>query len=270
MDDGNHKLTLSEAAGCFLADIASDKREASQPEVYRFIRWFGRERPLADVSAPEVENYAERLSSSDTDYGEKLRLLRAFLSHARKEGWCEINLATHVKARKGKTRVQSTAKGESVEPTALTKEGYTEMETELSALKGRRSGAIDEVRKAAADKDFRENAPLEAARQQHGQLVGRIKELEGILKTAVIVSDKQEAALKAKISVGDKVVLQDAASGEELRYMIVSPKEVDPAKARISNLSPIGKAVVGHSIGDTVEVSVPSGKLRYQIKNVER
>lgn len=270
MNSGDHNLTLSEAASRFLSGLAPEKGEATQQEVYRFIRWFGRERPLGEVSAPEVDNYAERLSSSDTDYEKKLGLLRAFLTHARKEGWSEINLATHLKARKGKTRVQSSTKGDSAEPAAFTREGYAELEEELASLKSRRSKAIDEVRKAAADKDFRENAPLEAARQQHGQLVGRIKELEQIVKTAVVVSDKEEVALKARVSVGDRIVLQDLASGEELRYMIVSPREIDPAKARISNVSPVGKAVIGRSVGEIVEVTVPSGKLRYQIKHVER
>ncbi|MBI2830791.1 MAG: transcription elongation factor GreA [Chloroflexi bacterium] len=160
------------------------------------------------------------------------------------------------------------AKGEPAEPATLSREGLAELEAELASLKSRRSSAIEEVRKAAADKDFRENAPLEAARQQHGQLVGRIKELEQILKTAVIVNGSKGTNLK--VNVGDTVVLQDTASGEESRYMIVSPREVDPAKSRISNVSPIGKAVIGRGIGEVVEVAVPSRKLRYHIKSIER
>lgn len=268
MSDNNCNLSMGEAASCFLNSLAPDKREVSQQEVHRFVRWYGRERSLMDISAPEVANYAERLSISDTDYEKKLELIRAFLAYAKKEGWSSINLAVHLKARKGKSRLQPVSRRESAEPITLTRQGHAQMVAELASLKSRRSQAIEEVRKAAADKDFRENAPLETARQQHGQLVGRIKELEQTLKTATIVEEKPETALK--IVVGDSVVLRDLVSSEEIRYTIVSPREVDPAKAKISNASPIGKAVVGRSAGEVVEITVPSGKLSYRIEKVER
>jgi len=124
------------------------------------------------------------------------------------------------------------------------------------------------MRRAAADKDFRENAPLEAAREEHGQLVGRISELEGILKSATMIDEKQVITLKA--SIGDSVLLCDVASGEEMRYMIVSPREADPTKDRISSASPIGKAVLGRRRGEIMEVVAPAGNLRYQIKQIER
>lgn len=263
----NHNLSIGEAANIFLGSLAGDGLEASQQEVQRFVRWYGRERPLSELSAPEVANYAERLSFSDSDYEKKLELIRSFLAYARKKGWCDINLAVHLKTRKGKSRLQPSAIKESAEPVTLTRQGHAELEAELVSLKSRRTHAIEEVRRAAADKDFRENAPLETARQQHGQLVGRIRELEQILKAATIVEEKQETALK--IGVGESVVLRDLASGEELRYMIVSPKEVDPARARISNVSPIGKAIMGRSAGEEVDVTVPSGKRRYRIEHVE-
>jgi len=150
----------------------------------------------------------------------------------------------------------------------LTQEGYTELEAEIATLKGKRSQVIDEMRKAAADKDFRENAPLEAAREQRGHLEGRIKELEEALKSAVVIDGKQNVTLKANI--GDSIVLRDTASGEELSYMIVSPTEVDPIRGRISSASPLGKAIIGRRQGEIVEVTVPAGRLRYQIKQIER
>ena len=73
-----------------------------------------------------------------------------------------------------------------------------------------------------------------------------------------------------KVSVGDSIVLRDQTSGDELRYTIVSPREADPTKGKISSNSPIGKAVIGRSQGETVEIIAPVGKLRYQIERIER
>ena len=268
MNSNSHSPGLGEAASRFLASLSPEERGISQQEVYKFVRWYGWERPFAGLTAPEVANYAERLSLSDTDYIKKLELIRAFLVYAKKEGWNTSSLAAHLKTRKGKTSLRSASRQDLPQTVSLTQRGYAELETELSALKHKRSEAIDEMRRAAADKDFRENAPLEAAREQHGQLEGRIRELEEALKSAVVIGDKDKGTLKA--SIGDSVLLHDLGSGEELRYIIVNPREVDPTKGKISTASPIGKAIIGRGQGEIVEVTVPAGKLRYQIKQVER
>lgn len=261
-------LTLGEAASRFLAKLSPVERGASQPEVYKFVRWYGWERSLDGISAPEVANYAERLSLSDTDYVRKLKLIRGFLTSARKEGWSKTNLAIHLKAKKVKSEPQYSAKRGLPETIQLTRKGYTELEAELAALKDKRPQIIEEMSRAAADKDFRENAPLAAAREQRGHLEGRIKELEATLKAAVIIGGEQKSTLR--VSVGDSLILSDPTSGEELRYMIVNPREVDPTQNKISSASPIGKALIGRGEEEMVEVAVPAGKLRYQIKRIER
>lgn len=262
------RLSLGEVAGRFLAKLSPEERGASQQEVYRFVRWYGWERSFAGLRAPEVANYAEQLSLSDTDYVKKLELIRAFLVYAKKEGWTNTSLATHLKTRKGKTSPQFSLRRGSSEAISLTRQGYAELEAELTVLKAKRSQAIDEMRRAAADKDFRENAPLEAAREQHGQIEGRIRELEGTLKSAVVIDEKEKVT--PKVSIGDSVILCDLASGEEVRYTLVSPREVNPSEGKVSSLSPIGKAIIGQSQGEVIEVTVPAGKLCYQIKQVER
>ncbi len=268
MNKGSQGLSLGETASRFLASLLPGEREISQQEVYRFVRWYGWERPFAGLTAREVANYAERLSLSDTDYIKKLELIRAFLVYAKKEGWSKSNLAAHLKPKKVKTGLQSLVKPGLPEAGSLTRQGYAKLEAELATLKSKRRQAIDEMRRAAADKDFRENAPLEAAREQHGQLEGRIRELEEALKLGIVIGRKQEVTLRA--SIGDSVVLRDLVSGEELRYMIVNPREVDPTRGKISSASPIGKAVIGRGEGEVVEVEAPVGRLRYQIKQVKR
>ena len=78
-DKDNQNPSLGEAAVQFLAKLSPKEREASQPEVYKFARWYGWERPFARLAAPEVASYAEQLSLSDTDYARKLELIRTFL-----------------------------------------------------------------------------------------------------------------------------------------------------------------------------------------------
>ena len=267
MSSSSQALSLGQAVSYFLDSLPPEERGSSQQEVYKFIRWFGRERLFAGLTAAEVANYAERLSLSDTDYMRKLELIRAFLVYAKKKGWNKTNLAAHLKARKGKTRPRSTSRQRSLETVFLTQQGYADLEAELAVLQSKRSEAIDEIRRAAADKDFRENVPLEAAREQRGQLEGRILKLEATLKSAVVMDEKRNATLR--VSIGDSVILRDLDSGEEMRYTLVSPREVDPTRGKVSSASPIGQAVIGRGQGEIVEVVAPAGKLRYQIKQVE-
>jgi len=268
MNSDSKSSSLGEAATCFLASLSPEEGGKSQQAVYRFVRWYGWERPFAGLTAPEVANYAERLSSSDADYAKKLQLVRAFLAYAGKQGWSKTNLAVHLKTKTGKTRLHPMARRSSSENVSLTRQGYAEMEAELAALKTKRSVVIDEMRLAAADKDFRENAPLDAAREQRSHVEGRIRKIEETLKSATIIGAGQE--VKSKVSIGGSVVLCDLASGEELHYKIVSPKEVNPTRGMISTASPIGKAIIGRREGDMVEVVTPAGKSRYQIKQIKR
>jgi len=258
---------LGVAASRFLAELPSEEAGVSRQEVYKFIRWFGRERPFSGLTAAEIDNYAEQLSLSDTDYMRKLELIKAFLLYGKKKGWSKTNLAPHLKPRKGKSKSRPSA-GKSLRKTvSLTREGHAGLEAELAVLKNQRQEVIEEIRKAAADKDFRENAPLQAARERRGHIEGRIIELEEALKSAVIMDKKQEASLR--VGIGDSIILCDLNSGEELHYMLVSPREVDPTRGKISSASPIGRAVIGKEQGETVEIEAPAGKLRYQIKRIE-
>jgi transcription elongation factor GreA len=268
LDSNAGNLSLGEAASHFLANLSPGERETNQPEIYKFIRWFGWEQPFSSLTAAGVANYAERLSLSDTDYTRKLEMVRVFLNLARKEGWSKSNLATHLKARKGKAPLVSQSRNVLPEPTALTQQGYAELEAELAVLEDKRTQVTQEMQRAAADKDFRENAPLQAAREEKGHIEGRIKALEQTLKSANIVEEKQGASFQ--VAIGDRVVLCDSGSDEEQHYILVSPREVDPSKGKISTASPLGKAIIGRRQGEVVEVTTPAGKLHYQIKQIER
>jgi len=265
MDNTSQNPNLSEAAISFLATLSPKEGEAGQQAIYGFVRWYGGERPFAELTPREVADYAARLSSLHTSYLSNLETVRAFLAYARKQGWNKANLAAQLKPKKTKTGLLSPSRR--MQTTSLTRQGYDKLKAELAELKGRRPKIIEDMRRAAADKDFRENAPLDAAKEERGYLEGHIMELEAILKSATIIDEKQQAA--PKVSVGNSIVLRDETSGEELRYTIVSPREVDPTRGKISSHSPIGKAVIGRTEGDTVEITAPAGKLRYQLVQIE-
>lgn len=268
MTNDNRSPGVGEAATLYLARLAAGAREASQPEVYKFARWYGWERPFSDLAPPQVASYAEQLDVSHTDYEKKFAVLRAFFAHAKKAGWSRINLATHLKIKKGKAGPSIAARRGTPESATLSRQKYDELVAELDVLRTRSRELVAAMQQAAADKDFRENAPLDAAREERGHVEGRIKEMEETLKAATIIDDTKKATVKS--GVGDSIILNDLASGEELRYKIVDPREVDPLQGKISIASPLGKALFGRSDGDIVEVTVPAGKLRYQIKRIER
>jgi transcription elongation factor GreA len=264
----DHIPSLGEAVTLYLGRLSVKDRDASQPEVYRFARWYGWESSFSTLAGPAVASYAEQLNVSDIDYGKKFGILRAFLAYAKKAGWSQTNLATHLKTKKGKSGPAVAGGWNLRETVSLTQQKYDELKVELENLKKRSRELVVEIQRAAADKDFRENTPLHAAREDRGHVEGRIREIEDTLKTATILQEKKEPARKS--SIGDSIVVCELASGEECRYMIVDPREVNPAKGKISIASPLGKALLGHSDGDTVEITAPAGKLRYQIKRIER
>jgi len=267
MIDGNKSVILSEAVSRFMGDIPDGDVEVGQRAINRFVRWFGRERRMDSLTASEIANYAQRISSSDTDYQNKLDTIKAFLTEAKNKGWTVKNLSLHLKIKKAKTRAGGVS-GRQKEAIAMTREGYEAIKSELESLKKQRPQIVEQIRMAAEDKDFRENAPLDAAKERMGHLEGRIIELEETLKLVQIIDAK--AAVLHTVSTGDCVVLVDLPSGEELRYTIVSPREVNPAKGKISNASPIGKAVIGKESGATIEIETPAGELCYRIAKVER
>ena len=261
-------LSLGEAAAQYLAKLSTKARDSSQPEVYKFARWYGWEISFSRLAGPAVASYAEQLSVSDTDYAQKLVLVRAFLAYAKKAGWSRTNLGIHLKTKKGKTGPAAAHARNLPEAVTLTRQKYDELTKALANLKNKSQKLMKDIQTAAADKDFRENAPLHAAREERGHVEGRIKELKETLKAATIMDEKKSPALKSV--VGDSIVLNDLASGEELRYMIVDPREVDPSRGKISIASPLGKALLGRQDGQEVEITAPAGRLRYRIIRIER
>ncbi len=268
MVEGSPETNLSEAASAYLASLPEENRETAQQEVYRFVRWFGWECSFASITPAGVEGYAERLETTARGYTSKLAIVKDFLAWSCKKGWSKTNLSIHLKAKKSKNgAARQMPHRPETEPVVMSREGLEKMKVELETLHAQPIESIAEIQKAAADKDFRENAPLHAAREQRSRLEGRILELEEALKAAVIMDEKPRDTVR--IDIGDSVVIADLETGQEMCYKLVGPREVAPAKGWVSGASPLGRAIVGKGEGDKVEVVAPAGKRRYEIKKVE-
>ncbi len=251
----------------FLATLSPAQRQEGQQELNRFVRWYGGERPVMVLSAREVGDYGKNISASVTDAERKIEPVRSFLSFAKKKKLIGISLAPHLRVGKVK-QGRSVKKGSAeIPPVALTAEGYASLESELEALRKERPHMAEQLRQAAADKDFRENAPLEAAREHQGQVEARIRELEATLRGSTVIEKKPR--ITQRVGVGCTVTLRDLSSGEQLSYILVSPSEANPAQGRLSIASPTGKALLDNKSGTVVEVVAPVGTLRYQIDEIK-
>ena len=253
-----HNPTLAEVADAFLSNVPPKERGKTQAEISKFVRWLGSSRQVKDVSPVDVASYGELVTPS------AVKPLKSFLSYIRKKGFSSISLAPHLRAKKTSSKTAVIWRSSEVQAT-LTTQGYAKLEEELANLKNQRSQVMEEVQTAAADKDFRENAPLEAARERKAHLEGRIKEIESILKQAKIVGKGQDT-FRAKF--GDTVVLCDLSSGKEFSYTLVDPREANPAKGKLSVASPLGKAILDKEQGQTVEVVAPAGTFCCRIENI--
>ncbi|MSQ15764.1 MAG: transcription elongation factor GreA, partial [Dehalococcoidia bacterium] len=122
------------------------------------------------------------------------------------------------------------------------------------------------LRLAMADKDFRENAPLDAAREHQGMVEARIRELEAIFRRAQVADSNGGDSSRA--GVGSTLVITDMDTNEAMKYTLVHPNEVNLAVGKISVVSPTGKSLLDRSVLDVVEVVAPSGVLKYRIESI--
>ena len=151
----------------------------------------------------------------------------------------------------------------------LTYEGLRKLEDELQDLKVvKRREIAQKIKEAREQGDLSENAEYDAAKDEQRDIEARIEEIELILKNAeVVVEDEVDLD---KISVGCKVRILDIEFDEELEYKIVGSTEANSLKGKISNESPVGKALIGKKVGDIVEVETQAGVLKYTVLEIQR
>jgi transcription elongation factor GreA len=149
----------------------------------------------------------------------------------------------------------------------LTQDGFLKIKEELDFLKGpRRREVIQAIAVAREQGDLSENAEYDAAKEEQAKLELRISQLQEQMSKAQII-DKSNIP-EGKISVGQKVILEDLATHETLTYVLVSPAESDFESGKISVTSPIGKGLLGKTAGEKVEIRIPAGVKKYKIMEI--
>ena len=149
----------------------------------------------------------------------------------------------------------------------LTAEGAERLKNELEYLKGpARESLAQRLRAAIQLGDLSENADYISAKEEQGFLEGRIQELTQILSNVQIIEEKKTN--RDVVDIGSHEIIQEDVFDPE-KYYIVGPKEADPRNARISHESPIGRALIGHRVGETVAAETPNGTIRFKIIKIE-
>jgi len=150
----------------------------------------------------------------------------------------------------------------------LTGEGLKNLEDELENLKVvRRKEVAAKIKEARGQGDLSENAEYDAAKEEQAEIEARIITIEKMLRNAEIIDEEEIST--GKVNIGNKVKLYDEEFEEEIEYTIVGSAEADPSLGKISNESPLGMSLLGHSIGDNVDVDAPDGVLKFKILDIQ-
>lgn len=155
------------------------------------------------------------------------------------------------------------------EITYLTKEGYDKLRAELQELKGKgRNEMAQAIQKAREMGDLSENAEYDAAKDAQGLLEMRISKLETIVANSRIIDDTDIDPSKAFIL--SSVKMKNSKSGQEVKYTLVAEQEADIKRGKISVKSPVGKAILGKSVGELVEIQAPAGIITFEVLEITR
>ena len=153
--------------------------------------------------------------------------------------------------------------------TILTIKGKEKIEKELEQLKTvRRKEIAERIKQAIEFGDISENSEYDEAKNEQAQVEEKILKLENLLKKAVII-DEDEISTDL-VSIGSTVHVKENGQSETLQYTIVGSAEADPYESKISNQSPVGRALIGKKVGDQVEIQIPDGVTTYEIIKIEK
>lgn len=172
-------------------------------------------------------------------------------------------------------QTQTTSAGDSAQIsddklTLITKEGLEKLKEELNFLKEvKRKEVAERLKEAISYGDLSENAEYEEAKNEQAFVEGRILELEEKIKFAKIIDDRTKSGVT--VQLGSVVVIQNSSGRNKLEeeYTIVGSTEADPINHKISNVSPVGRALIDKRVGDVVKVSAPAGMIEYKIARIK-
>ena len=265
-------LVLTDLTSAFQYYVQNSPRKlnnVAQQEIGRMVRWIGPDREIKTITPSEIGAYSDEFAKrTSTDTApQKVAYIKKFLTFLKTNELSSGNLASHLRMKKsnvGKiTKKLEATKGEEIN---LTEAGYKDYEKQLKDYKTEMPKLAEEVRKAAADGDIRENAPLDAAREKIEMVNSKIYEIEAILKVANIIDSSSQGD---QIVIGSKVSVINHQSKNNHEYQLVEANEANPLVGKISSVSPVGAAILGRRLGDEVTVSTPAGEQIYTIDGIK-
>lgn len=258
-------MDIGNALTRYLSERAHKLDSYAHQELHRFASHIGRDKPIEQIRAPHVAGYAEAEVSKGGDIRNRLDPVKGFLKYLKDKSLHTENLSSHIKIPRPSIKGGAVSTRPAFQTMEMTQSGLEARKKELADLKGQRPEIVQAIRTAAADKDFRENAPLDAAREEQGKIEARIRDLEEEIRRAEVV----DAQGGSGVGVGATVTLRDMESGKDVTYTIVDTMEADPISFKISVSSPVGAAIAGRSEGAQVNVQTPKGARRYLINKVK-
>lgn len=255
--------------------------DADYQELRRFVSWIA-DRDLDKITPNLLSEYAVKVAQSGAEAApKKLQPVRAFLDYLEEQGWTnkkkgdngekKRKLSSHLRPPRSKTSRNSNARAASQHPndgrTYLTQEGYNNLLALLEDRKKDRLAVTEEIRRAMADKDFRENAPLDAAKDRQGRIETEIRELEASIANSHILHEGSNGVI-TRSSVGARMTLTETSSSQTVHYTLVDVREADVRMGRISTQSPVGQALLDRGVGEEVVIKVPNGTRTYIVQEI--
>ncbi len=265
-------ITLGEALTEYINSLKPEVRITHSVYVRKYVEHAGEQTYVASLTSARIESYAEaQIKVSDPSAGDRVAALKQWFQFLKKRSYTAQNYGVHIRVRKLPGRASPGASRTITDEdnrVEMTREGHEALSAELAGLRARTPELVAAVAHAREDKDFRENAPLEAAREALAFNEQRVKAIEATLKRAVIV---QEApAADDRSAIGSVVTVTRVDTGTQETYRLVGAREANPAEKKISVESPVGKVLLGRRPGDDVSVNVPSGTIQFRIDTIAR
>lgn len=261
------ETTLGDAFREYMSSLKPEQYHAQESYVRKCIEHFGERTPISILSGSRVEMFAEsQIRASDPSAQDRVNALKQYFQFLRKKGYATENFGIHIRVRRPTGGRSNSAQQVRVEeaPVEMTKDGLASRMERLAELQSRRPDVLRAIATAREDKDFRENAPLQAAREELAMIEGQIKQIETELKRSVVV----ERTLNDQSALGSKVTVTRLDNGKPDTFTLVGAREANAREKKISIESPVGKELLGRRVGDQVEVMVPSGTILYRIEAI--
>ena len=273
--------TIQEALDMYVRSLKSGGRSKGKAggsdkpidhkALYQFVQYFSPGTSLQKLTPSDIGTYAESVNGTGTTprATEQLQAVKDFLAYAKKnEGLTEENLARYVRIRKARSRAGVAVISSESQPIELTSEGHAQLVKQRDRLVAESESLVEEIRRARADGDVTENSPLDAAREEQGRVEARIQEITATLEKSVIIEEGQARERKV-VKIGARVEVKDLSSGREPKvYTLVNKTEANPLEFRISDDSPMGKALLGKRVGQKLQVDTPRGKQNYEVLSI--